>query len=70
MKVLPVDQGELQIALESRDEGFSLHAYWFDVEADEVILLTEDLEEQDELREQIEDRRTRHPTTGKWASEA
>jgi hypothetical protein len=55
MKNLPVDLSELQIALESHDGGLGLHTYWFDTETGEVIFLTEDLEEQDELRQQIEE---------------
>ena len=55
MKRLPVDLGELQLALEDYDGGLGLHTYWFDRQTGEVIFLTEDLEEQDELREQIEE---------------
>jgi GNAT superfamily N-acetyltransferase len=55
MKKLPVDLGELQLALEDYDGGLGLHTYWFDRQTGEVIFVTEDLEEQDELREQIEE---------------
>ena len=55
MKDLPVNLSELQIALESHDGGLGLHTYWFDTQTGQVIFLTEDLEEQDELREQIEE---------------
>jgi uncharacterized protein UPF0158 len=55
VKVLPVDMSELQFALGSSDGGLSLHKYWFDVETGAVIFLTEDLEEQDEVRDQIEE---------------
>jgi|GEM_PF-1393177 len=55
MKKLPVDLGELQLALEDYDGGLGLHTYWFDRQIGEVIFLTEDLEEQGELREQVEE---------------
>ena len=55
MKKLPVDLSELWLALEDYDGGLGLHTYWFDTKTGEVIFLTEDLEEQDELREQIEE---------------
>jgi hypothetical protein len=55
MKKLPVDLAELQLALEDYDGGLGLHTYWFDRQTGEVIFLTEDLEEQDELRERIEE---------------
>jgi Uncharacterised protein family (UPF0158) len=55
MKRLPVDVAALQTALEDYDGGLGLHTYWFDTQTGEVIFLTEDLEEQDELRQQIEE---------------
>ena len=55
MKKSPIDLSELQLALESNDGGLGLHTYWFDTRTGDVIFLTEDLEEQDELREQIEE---------------
>jgi hypothetical protein len=55
MKKLPVDLGELQLALEDYDGGLGLHTHWFDKQTGNVIFSTEDLEEQDELREQIEE---------------
>jgi hypothetical protein len=55
MKNLPVDLSELQLALEDHSAGLGLHTYWFDTQTSEVICLTEDLEEQDELRQQIEE---------------
>jgi hypothetical protein len=55
MKKLPVDLGELQLALEDYDGGLGLHTYWFDRQTGDVVFLTEDLEEQDELRKQIEE---------------
>jgi hypothetical protein len=58
MKKLPVNLGDLALALEDQGGGLELHAYWFDTETGEVIFLTEDLEEQDELREQIEENST------------
>jgi len=55
MKHLPVDLSELQLALEDHDAGLGFHSYWFDTQTGAVILLSEDLEEQDELRQQIEE---------------
>ena len=54
MKILPVDLSELQLALEDHAAGLGLHTYWFDTQTGKVICLTEDLEEEDELRQQIE----------------
>ena len=50
MKNLPVNLSELQLALENHSAGLDLHTYCFDTQTGEVIFLTEDLEEQDELR--------------------
>jgi hypothetical protein len=57
MKKLPINMGDLELALENNAGGIGLelHTYWFDTETGEVIFLTEDLEEQDELREQIQE---------------
>src|SRR5262249_53516360 len=46
---------ELQLAFEDHDAGLGFHSYWFDTQTGAVILLSEDLEEQDELRQQIEE---------------
>ena len=58
MKKLPVNLGDLELALEDHASGLELHSYWLDTETGEVIFLTEDLEEQDELREQVEENST------------
>lgn len=55
MKKLPVNLGDLALALEDQGGGLDLHSYWLNTTTGEVIFLTEDLEEQDELREQIEE---------------
>ena len=54
MKKSPINLGELETALEDQNE-LELHSYWLDTETGEVIFLTDDLDEQDELREQIEE---------------
>jgi ubiquinone/menaquinone biosynthesis C-methylase UbiE len=55
MKKLLVDLAELQVAFENYDGGLGVHAYWFDTQTGELILLAEDLAEQDALRKQIEE---------------
>ena len=55
MKKLPVDLDELALALESNDSGFDLAAYWFDTGTGEVLFVSNDLEEDQELRDQIAD---------------
>jgi hypothetical protein len=55
MRNLPVDLSELELAFESRGADLDLHANWFDTQTGEVIFLTEDLEEQDEVRQQAEE---------------
>ncbi|HEX6566948.1 MAG TPA: UPF0158 family protein [Chthoniobacterales bacterium] len=54
MKKLPVNLGDLELALEDQGSGLGLHSYWFDTITGDVVFLTEDLEEDDELRESIE----------------
>lgn len=54
MKELPVNIGDLETALEDHDGELGLHSYWFDTQTGEVIFLTDDLEEDDEVRERIE----------------
>jgi len=53
MKKLPVDLDELALALESYDSGYDLAAYWFDTGTGDVLLVTKDLEEDQQLRDQI-----------------
>jgi uncharacterized protein len=53
MKKLPVDLDELALALESYDSGLDLAAYWFDTGTGEVLFVSNDLEEDQELRDQI-----------------
>jgi uncharacterized protein len=53
MKKLPVDLDELALALESNDSGFDLAVYWFDTGTGEVLFVSNDLEEDQELRDQI-----------------
>jgi uncharacterized protein len=53
MKKLPVDLDELALALESSDSGYDLAAYWFDTGTGDVLFVSNDLEEDQELRDQI-----------------
>lgn len=53
MKKLPVDLDELVLALESNDSGCDLGAYWFDTWTGDVLFVSSDLEEDEELRDQI-----------------
>ena len=53
MKKLPVDLDELALALESYDSGYDLAAYWFDTGTGDVLFVSKDLEEDQELRDQI-----------------
>ena len=53
MKKLPVDLDELALALETNDSGYDLAAYWFDTRTGDVLFVSNDLEEDQELRDQI-----------------
>jgi yecA family protein len=53
MKKLPVDLDELALALESNDSGCDLGVYWFDTSTGDVLFVSNDLEEDEELRDQI-----------------
>jgi yecA family protein len=53
MKTLPVDLDELALALEGNDPGYDLGAYWFDTSTGDVLFVSSDLEEDEELRDQI-----------------
>ena len=53
MKKLPVDLDELALALETNDSGYDLAAYWFDTGTGDVLFVSDDLEEDQELRDQI-----------------
>jgi hypothetical protein len=53
MKKLPVDLDELALALESNDSGYDLGVYWFDTSTGDVLFVSSDLEEDEELRDQI-----------------
>jgi len=53
MKKLPVDLDELALALESNDSGYDLAAYWFDTATGDVLFVSSELEEDQELRDQI-----------------
>jgi yecA family protein len=53
MKKLPVDLDELALALERNDSGYDLGAYWFDTRTGDVLFVSSDLEEDEELRDQI-----------------
>ena len=53
MKKLPVDLDELALALETNDSGYDLASYWFDTGTGDVLFVSTDLEEDQELREQI-----------------
>jgi len=53
MKKLPVDLDELALALESYDSGYDLAAYWFDTGTGDVLFVSKDLEEDQQLRDQI-----------------
>ena len=53
MKKLPVDLDELALALETNDSGYDLASYWFDTGTGDVLFVSTDLEEDQELRDQI-----------------
>ncbi len=53
MKKLPVDLDELALALETNDSGYDLAAYWFDTGTGDVLFVSNDLDEDQELRDQI-----------------
>ena len=53
MKKLPVDLDELALALETSDSGYDLAAYWFDTGTGDVLFVSNALEEDQELRDQI-----------------
>jgi yecA family protein len=55
MKNLPVDLDELALALEHNDSGYGLAAYWFDTGTGDVLFVSSDLEEDQEIRDQIGD---------------
>jgi hypothetical protein len=57
MKKLPINMGDLELALENNAGGIGLqlNTSWFDTETGVVVFLTEDLEEQDETREEIQE---------------
>ena len=66
MKKLPVDLDELALALETNDSGHDLAAYWFDTGTGDVLFVSDDLEEDQELRAQIgEDASGRVPDDGR-----
>jgi yecA family protein len=55
MKELPVDLDKLALALESNDSGYDLGAYWLDTSTGDVVFVSSDLEEDEQLRDQIAD---------------
>jgi yecA family protein len=53
MKNLTVDLDELALAIEHNDSGYGLASYWFDTGTGDVLFVSPDLEEDQELRDQI-----------------